>query len=122
MFEPLPIACHFGAYHTERITIIARARDPPDAAIGQHGHLERTGAWTVVRASGLGEGLREIRHAASFALGPPGDVHLFAARNIVGVVPLWHPLVWTSWSFSLISGTPGARDGGVAQLVRAAES
>src|SRR5262245_66100040 len=112
MFEPLPIARHLGAYDSQRVAVVARARDPPDAPISQHGHLERTGARTVVRASGLGEGLHQIWHATSFARAVGRETcHFLAVRNIRAVAPVWHPLVWTSWSFSLISDTR-VRDGG----------
>jgi hypothetical protein len=72
MFKPLAIACHFGAHHSERVAVVARSRDPPNAAIGQHGHLERTGAWTIVWASGLAEALHEIWHTVSLARAAAG--------------------------------------------------
>src|SRR5215831_16139380 len=67
MLKPLGIARDLGAYDPQRIAVVARPGDPPDAAAGQHGHLERTGARTFVRTSGLGEASHQLWHAISLA-------------------------------------------------------
>ena len=69
MLEPLGIARDLGAYDPQRVAVVARPCDPPDAAVGQQGHLERTGARTIVGAGGLGEASHQLWHAVSRSAG-----------------------------------------------------
>src|SRR5204863_8960043 len=62
VLDPLGVTSDLGANHAQRVAVVARARDPADAAVGQHGHLERAGARAIVGAGGLGDPLHELLH------------------------------------------------------------
>ena len=67
MLDALGVAGDLGAHHAQGVAVVARARDPPDAAVGQHRHLQRAGARAIVRAGGLGDASHQLLHELSLA-------------------------------------------------------
>src|SRR5215471_4260914 len=122
MLKPLGLARDLGAYDPQRVAVVARPGDPPDAAAGDR-HLERTGARTIVRTGGLGEASHQLWHAISLAWPAATKPPLLILGNI-----------WPTLRFGILAAGldklgvlfyfryfRGREDGGVAQLVRAAE-
>ena len=70
VLDPLGVAGDLGAHHAQGVAVVARARDAPDAAVGQHRHLQRAGARAIVRAGGLGDASHQLLH--EFSLAPTG--------------------------------------------------
>src|SRR4051812_27395348 len=105
MLDALGVAGDLRANDAQGVAVVARTRDPADAAVGQERHLQRAGARAIVRAGGLGSASHQLLHETSLARRP-----VFSLRSWLRTPSASSPSGLSRWRAPAAPGGPGPRN------------